>query len=99
MNSRKMVKISNLIGSVSVLALIYWIIIFITLQVFELRVFKGHTTSTFYYSIIGILALMFGAFMINIMFNLSRIAERDKNEQQSKKGKKGQLFFYCQSRV
>ena len=93
MNSRKMVKISNLIGLVSVLALIYWIIIFITLQVFELRIFKEHTTSTFYYSIIGILALMFGTFMINIMFNLSRIAERDKNEEQTKKGKKPAIIF------
>jgi len=94
MDSKRMVKLSNTIGFISVLALIYWVIIFITLQVFGLRVFKENTTSTFYFSILGILALMFGALMINIMFNLSRIAERDKNEDISvKKGKKGIIVF------
>jgi nitrogen fixation/metabolism regulation signal transduction histidine kinase len=94
MNSKKMVKLSNTIGFISVLALIYWIIIFITLQVFELKVFKENTTSTFYFSIMGILALMFGALMINIMFNLSRIAERDKNEDvPANRNKKGIIAF------
>jgi hypothetical protein len=94
MNSKKMVKLSNTIGFVSVLALIYWIIIFITIQVFGLRVFKETTTSTFYYSILGILALMSGAFLINVMFNLSRIAERDKNEDlPAKKDRKGIIIF------
>jgi len=85
MNSKKMVKLSNMIGFISVLALIYWIIIFITMEVFDLRVFKEHTTTTFYFSIMGILALMFGALIINVMFNLSRIAERDKEEDQPPK--------------
>jgi hypothetical protein len=94
MNSKKMVRLSNIIGFVSVLALIYWIIIFITMQVFGLRVFREHTTSTFYFSILGILALMFGTFMINIMFNLSRIAEREKNEDAAvQKGRKGIIIF------
>jgi len=94
MNSKKMVKLSNTIGFVSVLALIYWIIIFITIQVFELKVFKEYTTSTFYFSILGILALMFGALIINVMFNLSRIAEMDKNEDlPAKNDRKGIIIF------
>jgi hypothetical protein len=94
MNSKKMVKLSNTIGFISVLALIYWIIIFITIEVFGLRVFKETTTSSFYYSILGILALMSGAFLINVMFNLSRIAERDKNEDlPGKKDIKGIIFL------
>ncbi|MDR2718684.1 MAG: hypothetical protein LBB89_11575 [Treponema sp.] len=94
MNSKKMVKLSNTIGFVSVLALIYWVIIFITMQVFGLRVFKENTTTTFYFSILGILALMSGAFLINVMFNLSRIAERDKNEDlPAKKNKRGIIIF------
>jgi NADH:ubiquinone oxidoreductase subunit 5 (subunit L)/multisubunit Na+/H+ antiporter MnhA subunit len=93
MNSKKMVKLSNTIGFVSVLALIYWIIIFITIEVFGLRVFKENTTSTFYFSILGILALMFGALTINVMFNLSRIAERDKNEDLPEKKSRKWIIF------
>jgi len=102
MNSKKMVKLSNMIGFISVLALIYWIIIFITMEVFDLRVFKEHTTSSFYFSIMGILALMFGALIINVMFNLSRIAdsriaERDKEEEQPPKKSKKQLIIFLAS--
>ncbi|MDR0348888.1 MAG: hypothetical protein LBH90_05265 [Tannerella sp.] len=88
MNYRKMVKISNVIGFVSALALIYWIVIFTTLHVFGLRVFNEHTIAIFDYSIFGIMALMFGTFMMNIMLNLSRIVEGDKNKELPKKGKK-----------
>ena len=97
MNSKKMVKLSNMIGFISVLALIYWIIIFITMEVFDLRVFKEHTTTSFYFSIMGILALMFGALIINVMFNLSRIAERDKEEEQPPKKNKKQLIIFLAS--
>jgi hypothetical protein len=97
MNHKKMVKLSNMIGFISVLALIYWIIIFITMEVFDLRVFKEHTTSSFYFSIMGILALMFGALIINVMFNLSRIAERDKEEEQQPKKSKKQLIIFLAS--
>jgi hypothetical protein len=97
MNHKKMVKLSNMIGFISVLALIYWIIIFITMEVFDLRVFKEHTTSSFYFSIMGILALMFGALIINVMFNLSRIAERGKEEEQPPKKSKKQLIIFLAS--
>jgi hypothetical protein len=102
MNPKKMVKLSNMIGFISVLALIYWIIIFITMEVFDLRVFKEHTTSTFNFSIMGILALMFGALIVNVMFNLSRIAdsritERDKEEEQPPKKSKKQLIIFLAS--
>jgi hypothetical protein len=71
-----MVKLSNVIGFVSVLALLYWIFIFITMQIFDLKVFKENIIESFYYFITCILVLMFGSLMINIMFNLSRIAEK-----------------------
>lgn len=76
MNPKQLVKVSNIIGLISIIALIYWIFIFISIEVFGLKVFKQNITDTFYISIIGILALMFGALMINIMFNLTRIAEK-----------------------
>ena len=97
MNSRKMVKLSNIIGLVSVFALIYWVIIFITTQVFSLKIFRETITQTFNFSIIGIFVLMFGALIINIMFNLSRIADKLNSDSDTtiEKNGKGILLFIC----
>lgn len=76
MNHKKVVRLSNVIGIVSITLLIYWVFIFITTEVFEFRVFRESITQTFYMSILGILALMVGALIINIMFNLTRIAHK-----------------------
>jgi hypothetical protein len=56
------------------------VFIFISITVFGLKVFREHLTETFYLSVIGILALMSGALMLNIMFNLTRIAEKHNND-------------------
>ena len=98
MNSNKMVKISNRIGFIAVLALVYWVLIFITTQIFGLRIFKETLTATFNWSILGILVLMFGALIINIMFNLSRIADKINNgnetiEKTSIKKRTGTIIF------
>ena len=76
MNYKALVRLSNIIGISSIILLVYWVFIFISISVFGLKVFKENSTETFYLSIIGILALMFGALIINIMFNLTRIAEK-----------------------
>jgi general stress protein CsbA len=76
MNYRTLVKLSNIIGIASIIALVYWVFIFITIMVFGLKVFKENITETFFLSILGILALMAGALMLNIMSNLTRIAEQ-----------------------
>jgi hypothetical protein len=76
MDNRTWVRTSNVIGIVAIVALIYWVFTFIAIQVFGLRVFKENLTEIFFMSIFGILALMSGALMVNIMFNLTRIAER-----------------------
>lgn len=75
MNTKKLVQLSNIIGIVSIILLIYWVFIYIIVEVCELKVFRENITQSFYMSISGILALMFGALMVNIMFNLTRIAE------------------------
>lgn len=75
MNKDKLIKVSNLIGLTSIVALVYWVFIFIIITVFGLKVFRENITESFYLSIIGILALMFGALMINIMFNLTKISD------------------------
>ncbi|RXM42498.1 peptidase [Flavobacterium sp. YO64] len=76
MNAKQIVRLSNIIGITSILLLVYWVFTFITIQVFGLKVFKENMTETFYLSILGILALMVGSLIINLMFNLTRIAEK-----------------------
>ena len=81
MNPKQLVRLSNTIGIISILLLIYWVFIFITVQVFGLRVFRENLTETFYMSILGILALMAGALIINVMFNLTRIAQKHNQDR------------------
>ncbi len=70
MNPKQLVRLSNIIGIISIVLLIYWVFIFITIEVFGLKVFRENLTETFYMSVLGILALMTGALIINIMFNI-----------------------------
>ena len=88
MNNKKLVKLSNVIGVISIILLIYWVFIFIAITVFNLKVFREYITESFYFSILAILALMFGALMINIMFNLTRIAEKHNQDEASPISKK-----------
>lgn len=81
MNSKNLVRVSNLIGFISIILLVYWVFTFISIQVFGFKVFRENITETFYYSILGILALMFGALIMNIMFNLTRIAEKHNQDE------------------
>jgi hypothetical protein len=96
-NLKSLVRLSNLIGIISIILLVYWVFIFISIEVFGLKVFRENMTETFYLSVIGILALMFGALIINVMSNLTRIAEKhNQDESQGVKktyGKLGLLFW------
>lgn len=76
MTAKKIVKLSNILCIISFIALCYWVFIFIVMSVFDLKVFRENLTEIFNLSILGILALMFGALIVNIMFNLTRIAEK-----------------------
>lgn len=99
MNNKKLVKLSNIIGITSIILLIYWVFVFIAITVFELKVFRENMTETFYLSVFGILALMFGALMINIMFNLTRIAEKHNQDEfnKTKKNTKGVIVLFILS--
>jgi len=96
MNNKGLVRLSNVIGITSIILLVYWVFIFISITVFGLKVFRENLTETFYLSVVGILALMFGALIINVMFNLTRIAEKhnqdDLNKSKSVSKKLGLLF-------
>ena len=95
MNNKLLVKLSNIIGIISIILLVYWVFIFISITVFGLKVFRENITETFYFSVLGILALMFGSLIINVMFNLTRIAEKHNqdNVNSTKAVKKIWLIF------
>ena len=99
MNNKKLVKLSNIIGITSIILLIYWVFVFIAITVFELKIFRENLTETFYLSVFGILALMFGALMINVMFNLTRIAEKHNADEisQTKKSSKRLTVLFISS--
>ena len=90
MNNKFLIKVSNIIGIISIILLVYWVFVFISITVFGFKVFRENITETFYLSIVGILALMAGSLIINVMFNLTRIAEKHNQDDLniSKKMKK-----------
>lgn len=81
MNLKKLVKLSNIVALISILLLIYWVFTFISVEVFGFKVFRENITQTFTMSIFGIFALMAGSLMINVMFNLTRIAQKHNNDE------------------
>lgn len=87
MNNKSLVRLSNIIGITSIILLVYWVFIFISITVFGLKVFRENLTETFYLSVVGILALMLGALIINVMFNLTRIAEKHNQDDTLEKKK------------
>lgn len=91
MKPKTLVRISNIIGIISITLLIYWVFVFMTIEVFGLKVFRENISETFYLSILGILALMFGALIINIMFNLTRIAQKHNNDNDLLKTNKSKI--------
>lgn len=95
MTPKQLVKLSNIIGITAIILLVYWVFTFIIIQVFGLKVFRENMTETFYLSILGILALMVGSLIINVMFNLTRIAEnKNKDENNTKSNKKIYLILF-----
>ncbi|UOP04853.1 hypothetical protein [Conchiformibius kuhniae] len=78
MNLKKWVKTANIIGMTAAIILIYWVFAFVLVVALDLRVFAEKLTGIFGMSVFGILALMAAALMLNIMFNLSRIADRSE---------------------
>jgi hypothetical protein len=96
MTPKQLVKLSNIIGITAIVLLVYWVFTFITIEVFGLKVFRENMTETFYLSVLGILALMVGSLIINVMFNLTRIAEnKDKEENNTNSNKKIYLILFA----
>jgi hypothetical protein len=81
MNLKTLVKMSNIVAAISILLLIYWVFTFIAIEVFGFRIFRENLSQTFAMSVLGILALMGGSLMINVMFNLTRIAQKHNQDE------------------
>lgn len=81
MNLKTLVKLSNIVALAAILLLIYWVFVFISVEVFGLKIFRENISQTFAMSVLGIIALMAGSLMINVMFNLTRIAERHNRDE------------------
>jgi len=75
LNRNKIISLTNKVSLVAIILLIYWVFIFISISVFGLKVFKENITETFYFSILGILALLSGSLIVNIMYNLTKISD------------------------
>ncbi len=73
------VKVTNKIALFSVIGLMYWVFIFICSTVFGFKVFRENMTEMFLLSILGIFAILSGSIILNIMFNLTAIAEDKGN--------------------
>jgi len=74
MNHDFLIKTTNKVAFLAVIALVYWIFIFIVITVFDLKIFRAHITETFFMSVLGIFALLGGALVLNVMSNLSKIS-------------------------
>lgn len=81
MNLKTLVKLSNIVALISIVLLIYWVFVFIVTTVFGFKIFRENITETFGLSVLGIIALMAGSLMINVMFNLTRIAEKHNQDE------------------
>jgi Na+-driven multidrug efflux pump len=66
----------------SIILLLYWVFAYTINEVFEMRIFRENISQTFALSVLGIVALMGGALIINVMFNLTRIAKKLNNDEQ-----------------
>ncbi len=81
MKPKQLVRISNATVIISIVLLVYQVFAFITIEVFGLRVFRENLTRLFYTGTLGVLAIMTGALIINIMVNLTRIAQKHNQDE------------------
>lgn len=85
MKKDKIIKFSNNLALLLIGILIYWVFIFISITIFDFKIFRENITEAFFLSITGIIALLSGSIIINIMFNLTKISEslgKDKEEKE-----------------
>ena len=75
MNATWIVRLTNRIALFFVALLIFWVMIYMVNSIFDLKIFQQHIADAFVMSILAIFAILGSILMLNIMFNLSRIAD------------------------
>lgn len=61
------VRLTNQVALVSMLILIYWVFIYVSIEVFGFKVFRENITQVFMFSILGIFSILVGAIILNII--------------------------------
>jgi hypothetical protein len=74
MNHDLLIKTTNRVAMYATAALIYWVFTFLTITVFDLKIFRERMTEIFFLSLLGIFAILGGAIILNVMSNLSKIS-------------------------
>jgi hypothetical protein len=68
------IKLTNRLALLAIALLIYWVFIFVAVTVFNFKIFRENLTEVFYLSVLAIFALLGGAIIVNVMFNLTKIS-------------------------
>jgi len=88
------VQVTNKIALFTVALLMYWVFIYISSTVFGFKTFGESITELFILSILGIFSILVAAITINIMYNLTAIAEgRDATVSRSGSGRVYAFLF------
>ncbi|WP_348944510.1 hypothetical protein ABHF33_13915 [Chitinibacter sp. FCG-7] len=74
MNHDLIIKTTNRVAIYATGCLIYWVFVFLTITIFDLRIFRERMTDMFFLSLLGIFAILGGAIILNVMSNLSKIS-------------------------
>lgn len=85
-NTKQIVKITNGVALVAVGLLSFWVFIFVSITVFQFKVFRENMTEAFYLSIFGILSLLVASIILNVMLNMTRIADHFDGTQSQPTG-------------
>lgn len=70
----RIIKLTNRLALFAIALLVYWVFIFISITVFNFKIFRENITEIFYLSVFAIFALLAGAIIVNVMFNLTKIS-------------------------
>lgn len=96
MDNDKIIRLTNRIALLSILLMIYWTFMYISITVFDFKVFRENITEAFYLSILGVFALLSGSVFVNIMFNLTKISQSlgsDEKQPNTSNSKNKALIF------
>ena len=94
-------KITNKIAITTTILLVYWVFIFICINILGFKVFQQNITELFFFSVFGLFTILCSAMVINIMYNLTAIANKYQKEEANltKKGYLKKATYFITSLV